>query len=34
VIAGILAALSLFDLPINVAGVLLILIAVVLSSST
>ena len=30
VIAGILAALSLFDLPINVAGVLLILIAVVL----
>jgi membrane-bound serine protease (ClpP class) len=30
VIAGILAALSLFDLPINIAGVLLILIAVVL----
>ena len=30
VIAGVLAALSLFDLPINIAGVLLILIAVVL----
>ena len=30
VIAGVLAALSLFDLPINIGGVLLILIAVVL----
>jgi membrane-bound serine protease (ClpP class) len=30
VIAGVLAALSLFDLPINIAGVILILIAVVL----
>lgn len=30
VIAGVLAAVSLYDLPINIAGVLLILIAVVL----
>jgi membrane-bound serine protease (ClpP class) len=30
VIAGVLAALSLFDLPINIAGVILILVAVVL----
>jgi membrane-bound serine protease (ClpP class) len=30
VIAGVLAALSLFDLPINIAGIILILIAVVL----
>jgi membrane-bound serine protease (ClpP class) len=30
VIAGVLAALSLFDLPINIAGVILILIAVLL----
>jgi len=30
VIAGVLAALSMFDLPINIAGVLLILIALVL----
>lgn len=30
VIAGVLAALSLFDLPINIAGLILILIAVVL----
>jgi membrane-bound serine protease (ClpP class) len=30
VIAGILAAISMFDLPINIAGIILILIAVVL----
>src|SRR5207248_9221879 len=30
VIAGVLAAVSMFDLPVNIAGIILILIAVVL----